>query len=39
MHELEICFSNDDIVLPMHAEVGTVLFKFVIIDDAISDLS
>jgi DNA (cytosine-5)-methyltransferase 1 len=38
MHGLEIRFPNDDIVLPVRAEAGTAPFKFVTIDDAISDL-
>ena len=38
MHRPEVRFPNDDIAWPVRAEAGTAPFKFVTIDDAISDL-
>ena len=37
-HKLEIRFPNGDIARAVRAEAGTAPFKFVSIDDAISDL-
>jgi DNA (cytosine-5)-methyltransferase 1 len=37
-HKLEVRFPNGDIARAVRAEVGTAPFKFVSIDDAISDL-
>ncbi|KAI9510780.1 S-adenosyl-L-methionine-dependent methyltransferase [Russula earlei] len=37
-HRLEVRFPNGDIAQAVHAEAGTAPFKFVTIDDAISDL-
>ncbi|KAH8997167.1 S-adenosyl-L-methionine-dependent methyltransferase [Lactarius hatsudake] len=37
-HRLEVHFPNGDIARAVHAEVGTAPFRFVSIDDAISDL-
>jgi DNA (cytosine-5)-methyltransferase 1 len=37
-HKLEIHFPNGDIARAIHAEAGTAPFRFVTIDDAISDL-
>ncbi|KAH9013666.1 S-adenosyl-L-methionine-dependent methyltransferase [Lactarius hengduanensis] len=37
-HRLEVHFPNGDIARAVHAEAGTAPFRFVSIDDAISDL-
>ena len=37
-HKLEVRFPNGDIARTVRAEAGTAPFKFVTIDDAISDL-